>query len=686
MGTTDITNTKTNGDVIDETWYNDFRSTIIGNFVPRNASSGAVDNSAPDLGAFIYPWGNLYANGLVINGVAVDFASVTGIPNSIKSGQTRSTSDFPDFIRATGSSNSFTLLASTVNLIVDINTTETTFIDDSIETGLILAPATNNTCLLNEPTATGQYETSYLGEDNTVITIDNAGTEITNRIGQFCLFQTGTEYFLAYIKSATELTNAYRGFLLDSSGNPVNRTVLNNNDVITLLSTGWVFVDIDGVTIDVTYNSPVYDFIEPTSPVTGDYWFNRSEEAWYRYSGTDFVKINRTLVGLVGLDTVNCVASRCFNFNKEFSDYNPLNLQYVNATTLKTDVYDFVINVYGNKVINQNTRYIWDITTNLESGQTETNDTYYFMYITELGQQIISNIKPYNQKGELGGYYHPYNTWRAIGSIANNSTGNFVDYSLSTYEKLPQIRDKTFLLSGTFYRPFSGDIRQVKVKLWSGGSSGIGDREGGGHGGGYAEIPYKLNDLPLFNSLIVGAGGAGSTNNFAGVAGGDTIFNFLITVKGAYRPFRQNSNSYEYGDFMIGGINQGIIVRSAPLDQCPISSEVYAGGTPGQGFVNNSPDLWSGARGGINNISVAAGTQSWNAANSIYGGGGGSCLFSGSGGPFTGGTSIFGGNGGAWSLTLSEDGQIPSGGGAAAVNVVGTSGAGGQGQIIIEYW
>jgi len=679
MGTTDITNTKSNGDVIDETWYNDFRSTIIGNFVPRNASSGAVDNSAPDLGALIYPWGNLYANGLVINGVAIDFASVTGIPNSIKSGQTRTTSDFPDFIRATGSSNSFTLLASAVNLVVDINTTEVTYTLDTTETGLTLAPSTNNTCLLNEPTASGQYETSYLGEDGTVITIDNAGTEITNRIGQFCLFQTGTEYFLAYINSATELTNAYRGFLLDSSGNPVNRTVLNDNDVITLLSSGWVFVDIDGVTVDVTYNSPVYDFDEPTSPVTGDYWFNRSEQAWYRYSGSDFVLINRTLVGVVALDTANCVASRCFNFNREFSDYNPLNIQYVNATTVKTDFYNFVINVYGNKIINQNTRYLWDITTNLESGQIEANDTYYFLYITELGQQVISNIKPYDQKGELGGYYHPFNTWRAIGSVANDSVGDFVDYSVSTYDKLPQLTEKTFLLSGTFYRPFSGDIRQIKVKLWSGGSSGNNPNNtqrdsAGGHGGGYAEIFYKLNDLPLFNSLIIGAGGAAvGSNTPISNAGGDTIFNFTITVFGARNAYKNNDANYFYGDFMPGNINQNAIGPNAY--NC-IETIIPDNGS---GYINNIPDMWSGGRGAIHTVDIAAGSnQGFNAANTIFGGAGGAVTIS----NYTnGGTSLFGGDGGGLNLG-SNDGQIPGGGGRGG----SVSGAGAQGQITIEYW
>lgn len=633
MGTTDITNTKSNGDVIDETWYNDFRSTIIGNFVPRNASSGAVDNSAPDLGALIYPWGNLYANGLVINGVAVDFASVTGIPNSIKSGQTRTTSDFPDFIRATGSSNSFTLLASAVNLVVDINTTEVTYTLDTTETGLTLAPSTNNTCLLNEPTASGQYETSYLGEDGTVITIDNAGTEITNRIGQFCLFQTGTEYFLAYINSATELTNAYRGFLLDSSGNPVNRTVLNDNDVITLLSSGWVFVDIDGVTVDVTYNSPVYDFDEPTSPVTGDYWFNRSEQAWYRYSGSDFVLINRTLVGVVALDTANCVASRCFNFNREFSDYNPLNLQYVNATTVKTDFYNFVINVYGNKIINQNTRYIWDITTNLESGQVEANDTYYFLYITELGQQVISNIKPYDQKGELGGYYHPFNTWRAIGSVANDSVGDFVDYTVSTYDKPLNFREIQIKTSKYFYKPFSSSTNRITVRGWGGGQSGNVNNSSqncrGGNGSNCADLFFDLKNLSNLTFCIIGAGGASSTN-INKSSGGNSFFGSTIFGVLGYTGLARSINGNVYFFPFVSGF-------------------YYLG--LGDNFENRDRNAYTaGAGGGV--------------------------TFSGT----VGGTSIFGGNGG----TIGQpDGEQPGGGGLGVST--GTSGAGGDGQLTIMF-
>jgi hypothetical protein len=659
MGTTDISNTKSNGDVIDETWYNDLRSALIGNFVPRNASSGVVDNSAPDLGALIYPWGNLYASGLVINGVAIDFTTVTGIPNSIKSGQTRTTSDFPDFIRATGSTNSFTLLASAVNLVVDINTQETVFTTDQTETGLTLAPTIDNTCLLDDANAAGQYETSYLGEDNTVITIDNAGTEITNRIGQFCLFQTGTEYFLAYIKSATELTNAYRGFLLDSSGNPVNRTVLNDNDVITLLSGGWVFVDQDGVTVDVTYNSPIYDFVEPVSPVTGDYWFNREEQAWYRYSGTAFVIIDRTLVGVVAIDIANCVASRSFNFNREYNDYNPLNLQYVDATTVQADLSDFVINVYGNKVVNQSTRYLWDITTNLESGQVETSSTYYYFYITQDGEQIISDIKPYDQKGEIGGYYHPYNTWRAIGAIANDFSNNFVEYSLATYEKKLQVSDVVFNLTDIFYKPVCGDITRIKVRFWAGGaggSRGAGSGGSGGAGGGYGEFIFKYNELPIFNTIIIGAGGAGRSSFGDGATGGTTFF---------------NANAVYGGVSANGPISDITEVQGGSVLLNELGRGIWYAGYPGYVFNQPAPG---------NNVPRLP------EKNIVYGGAGG-----GSPRPTLaerdGGVSLFGGNGGRGGSTAGSSGlpgQIPGGGGGGSSG--GTTGSGANGQVIIEYW
>ena len=75
MGTTDISSAKSSSDTIDESWYNDFRSTLLGTLYGRDPSTGAVA-SGQDLGSTVFPFGNLYATGLVIGGSDRDWETV----------------------------------------------------------------------------------------------------------------------------------------------------------------------------------------------------------------------------------------------------------------------------------------------------------------------------------------------------------------------------------------------------------------------------------------------------------------------------------------------------------------------------------------------------------------------------------------------------------------------------------
>lgn len=432
MGTTDISGTKSSGDEIDESWYNDLRSVVIGTFVGRDPSTGSVA-SAQDIGSSITPWGNLYAGGLIIGGTAIDFGDLTGVANSIISGRVRSTSDFPDFVRANGAAASFQILGSTTNLSLNIDNTATTVSTDLTESGLTVAPGSNNTALVDDAGLTGQTSSKYQGEDGTTLTIDNAGTEITSRVGQYVTFKTGTEYFLAFVKSSTELTNCYRGYYFDSSALPVERVALTNNDTLTIMSTAWIFVENDAVTVDVTYATPIYSFAQPGSPATGDYWFDRDNEVWKRFNGSAFVTVNRILVGLAVLDSANCVVSRSLNFTKSFQAFNAIRAEFESVTEIQAKDTEFALSVYGETVTNAFTPYIWDITTDLELSQTEAINTVYYAYVTQVGEKVLSNIKPYNQNAELKGWYHPYNSWRAIATINNDGSSDFDATTLFNY-------------------------------------------------------------------------------------------------------------------------------------------------------------------------------------------------------------------------------------------------------------
>lgn len=716
MGTNDISATKSAGDIIDQTWYNNLRSALIGAFVPRDPSTGVV-GSAPNLGAPLSPWGNIYASGLVIGGTAIDFSNLTGAANAIISGKVRSTSAFPDFIRANGSAASFQILGSTTNLILNINAVAATVSADITKSSLTVAPSSNNTCTINDATLAGATSTKYVGEGNTVLTIATAGTEITNRIGQYCIFKTGAEYMLAYIKSATQLINIKRGYFFDSAGAPIPRVGISNGDTLTIMSTGWVFIENDGATVDVTYTTPKYAYTAPSSPATGDYWYDLVNNVWKRYSGSAFVQINRILVGVVAINTTACIASRSFDFNDSFIATNTVSIKYENATTISAVEDNFNISVYGHEVTSQFTRYNWDITTALEAGQTEAANTFYFVYITDQGKAVLSNIKPYDMRGTLKGWYHPFNAWRSIGYVNNNSSSDFdsasvVNYSdtlttnLDAFSRVPASADKlayftddrtmagttltsfartllddadqatakttlgitvpnqqTFNSSGTWTKPSSGTYAKVQVWGAGGGGGGGGGFGSGGGGGSYKEATFLLSALGATETVTLNAAGAGGTGTNNGGNGGTSTFGSWITAYGG-----TGGNGSSVG--VVGGAGGGMFATATAGTRFNDLSDGTAvtEGTGGNSTRGISGDFTGGGGG--------SGSGSNKGGNSIYGGGGGA---GGNASP-GGGSSSFGGAGG----NTNSAGTQPGGGGGGGSSTNG--GAGALGRVVVYTW
>lgn len=427
-----------NGEIIDASIINELTYALVGAFVGRNASG--VPEAGQSLGTAALPWGTGYLSTLILNGSAVDASQFTAPSNRLVSSATKATSSLSSFIVPAGPAGgpSFTVDGTTADLVYVANGQTTTITSDIVKGSLTLAPSTNNTALINMNFFDGtpladEEESKFFGEDGTTITIDTAGTEITSRIGQYAAFSHGTAgIFFAFIKSATELVFAKRAFFLDDSLDSIVREVFSDNDTITILSTGWVFGDADGATIDVTYTQPVYSFSAPSSPVTGQYWYDISNGVFKRYSGISFDVVDRAFLGVVAINTADCIAARCVD---------PYNL-YENALTMRprlstTEIIqdeniNSVINVYGNFIPFETTRLSWNITTDLESGFTEAASTDYWLYVTEFGQAKMSPTKPH-ERPDLGGWYHPTESWRCVGQAYNDSSSDLVAVAYSGY-------------------------------------------------------------------------------------------------------------------------------------------------------------------------------------------------------------------------------------------------------------
>jgi len=221
---------------------------------------------------------------------------------------------------------------------------------------------------------------------------------------------------------------------------------------------------------------------------------------------------------------------------------------------------------------------------------------------------------------------------------------------------------QTFTASGTWTKPSiaaTGD----KVMVWCVGGGGGGafssNQAAGGGGGGGAILTLDLDDFAATETVVIGSGGAGSTN-LAGTApsGGFTSFGTAGTP--------------------VGGV-------------APIFIRADGGGGGGQSAVGSG----GGLRYGVTNNGIAnqlngsgldggdGGTLNQAGNSSVYGGGGGGGQDSGNGSQ--GGFSAYAGRGGFGSDTSGSidlypiDGAFPGGGGGGVDNGITGGIRGGNG-------
>lgn len=363
---------------------------------------------------------------------------VSGLPaNRIVSCVARSaTSNQAAFLVPSGSTNNITLDGTPTNFIYRVDGTQYTIATDAVATGLTLAPSSNNTALINDADAVDQAETRYWGEWEVrkTLIIDTVGTEISNLVGKYAAFSlyngTDTEYFVAYVKSATELTNIYRGYFFNSSGTPVKRVVFSNNDVITLMKLTNVFALTTGA-LFANYTNIAYAATAPSSPASDDVWFDTVNKTYKKFTGGSFVALNGIHVGYCIQTTTATVGARSL---QPYATYVPdamVKLVVDSNTVIRTDDNNSYINVAGNVFNPLNSKLTWDITANLAGSEdmynaTEQASTFYYVYTKDTGHPILSDIEPYYLPQQFG-WYHPHNsTWRAVGIAFNNGSSNLI--------------------------------------------------------------------------------------------------------------------------------------------------------------------------------------------------------------------------------------------------------------------
>lgn len=355
--------------------------------------------------------------------------------NRIASGRTVSGESQPIFLVPHGTNRTVTVKGATSNFVYYIDGVQYTIDADVVSGTLVAAPSTNNTCLVNNTTFTGQEFTKTLGEGTTYIPVDNMGSEISALVGKLAGFKVGTEYFLAKVESSTQLTKARRGFFFDSADAAISRVALTDNDTITLMKLTWVFAKTDE-TLTITYSNPTISITQPTSPAIGDYWFDLAADIWkYTLDGSTWINANAILIGVALQDTSGTKAARGFDFFKNYNTLNTIELERISNTVVKAKRNESEISVYGSTLRYNVDFPSWDITLDLDTGVIESASTTYYLYIKESGDTVISDKAPFDRHDSLKGFYHPHSSWRAVGEFRNNASSNIAD--VRSYGAMP---------------------------------------------------------------------------------------------------------------------------------------------------------------------------------------------------------------------------------------------------------
>lgn len=383
----------------------------------------------------------------------------------------------PMFLSPNGAAATVNLLATSTNFIAYFNNSLQTFSANIALTGLSVAPAANNTCLVNDAALTGGQATRTQGERGTVITIDTIGANITALNGTFAAFKRSGEYFIALVDTTNNrLIKTFRGVGFDSSDVWLARTSLSDNDAITLMKLAWIFATYNATTpgLAVTYNKPTVAYATPTGPAIGDYWYDLTNSTWRVYNGTSFASTIAVFAGISIQDTTNCVAARSVDFFKAYSALNTVEIETNGTANVRATNLNQVASVYGTTFYLSQTEPNWNTAADMDTGLAIGASQTYYCYISDLGDLKISNVRPTERKFDLFGSYHPAKPWRSVGEFTTDA-GSLVNND-STANSL--LHHEYTLPGGGVYVSQTGGANPVQLTSIGNGLASSGGADG----------------------------------------------------------------------------------------------------------------------------------------------------------------------------------------------------------------
>jgi hypothetical protein len=412
---------------------NDYYDALTGDILMRDPVTGLVSDGIGNVGTpsdgrpdYVH-----VKTGISIGGIPILASNLQSPPSCILDGASNSDGS-PSFMSVTGSATGVSILATTTPLNMLIRGLRYSLTADYF-LNLPLAPASNNTCTVNDSFLSSQEFTKTIGEYGYVIKISSVGSNITALNGKYAAFKIGSgpEVFLALVDTTNgQLIPYVRGF------GATARSAFSNGATVTLLSASWVFLRNDLITYEITSTRPVYSYTAPSSPADGDYWQDLNTKLWNRYSSSavQWQEQGDVLLGVCVSDSSYCKWREMDDFFAVWKSdllYTALHDDGAALTTILKLDGPLHVSVFGKDVsIPENLTL--DISTIIPGGESLLASAWHYIYIDQFGNFYVSATCP-RTSSIKSGIYHPSKYWRAIGcfyvNVSSKINGFFYDFA-----------------------------------------------------------------------------------------------------------------------------------------------------------------------------------------------------------------------------------------------------------------
>lgn len=427
MGVNAIEINHATGDPIEASHINELGEALSGDFIGRNASGSPAE--AQNLGNATTPWGTIFCSDIIVDGNRIETDQLSVSPNRILEDAgllPRPYNRRPEYLNPDGGLN-----LRIRNLRCTINNTLVEIGDP----GIVIENTTPFQSGIGSCNPASGTDFNHLrdtfedGRDGTNLYLEGGANwqnyfqgQIGKRVG-FNLFPsnavgwnacTGIANYDAttgkYFLSNCELNIAGDGEQVEriydyvQSDSDIVRGTFNNAGGIEFILIGYIFLDVDGSTVTVTYNEPIYSASPPSgTPEVNDFWFQLSSQRWFQYDGANWIQVEKAFIGRFFNDTAVCRAARPLHLSAKYSNESTLSRLRIDESAKKVLSMNSrdIVSVYGNTIDSGNRGLEWDIEDLVDN--VDPTDVYY-LTLTNEGDRLITRTLPqYIQ--ELKGYY-----------------------------------------------------------------------------------------------------------------------------------------------------------------------------------------------------------------------------------------------------------------------------------------